>query len=205
MSDEARDPVPRASAGAADAQASDGSLLARFRAGQDDAATELYHRYVERLRRLVSNQFSPRLAARLDAEDIVQSAFGSFFRVAKAGIYNVPGGEELWKLLLTIALNKMRSQGTFHNAAKRDVRVTTPLEDDAAAAKGDDVAETHLRIVLDEALTSLPPLHRQMVELRLRGYEIAEIAQQAGRAKRTAERVLQQALAKLTSLFAKEE
>jgi RNA polymerase sigma-70 factor (ECF subfamily) len=178
--------------------------LARFCAGKDEAATELYHRYVERLRRLVEAQFSARLAARLDADDILQSAFGSFFRAAKTGIYHVPAGEHLWKLLLTITLNKIRSQGTFHNAAKRDVRLTIPLEE-AEPAKSDDVAEAHFHLVLDEALARLPPLHRQMVELRLRGYEVADIAQQTGRAKRTAERVLQQALAQLTSLFEKEE
>ena len=37
-------------------------------------------------------------------EEIVQSVFGSFFRRARSGDYDVPVGDELWKLFLVIAL-----------------------------------------------------------------------------------------------------
>ena len=40
------------------------------------------------------------------------------------GDYDVPPGEELWGLLLVIALNKIRTEETFHRAAKRDVRLS---------------------------------------------------------------------------------
>src|SRR4051794_30331946 len=83
---------------------SDQSLLQRFRRGQDDAPTLLYLRYAERLRALAAKQSSPSLAARVDPEDIVQSVFRTFFRRAALGHYNVPDGEEIWKLLLVIAL-----------------------------------------------------------------------------------------------------
>ena len=100
---------------------SDHSLLRRLRNGQADAATQRYVRYVHRLHSLARHLLS-RLASRVDADDIVQSVFPSFFRGVNQGFYDVPAGEELWKLLLVIALNKIRAQGTFHRAAKRDVR-----------------------------------------------------------------------------------
>src|SRR5271167_4544767 len=99
--------------------ASDHSLLSRYRGGSQDAATELYLRYVERLRGLARAQLSANLAAKVEIDDIVQSVFGSFFRGVNDSLYHVPAGEELWKLLLVIALHKIRDQGRYHNTAKR--------------------------------------------------------------------------------------
>lgn len=174
---------------------SDRSLLRRFRQGQPDAATALYLRYARRLRALATRQFSSDLARRLDPDDIVQSVFRTFFRRAAAGQYNVPQGEELWKLFLVIALNKIRAAGAFHRAAKRDVRVTSGGDAlrRADASIGENAeALSILEIVIDEILGQLPPGHREIVELRVQGYEVAQIAERARRAKRSVERVLQE-------------
>src|SRR4051794_32382269 len=108
---------------------SDRSLLARLRGGQQDAATELYLRYAQRLRALVRARCSSQLARRLEPDDIVQSVFRRFFRRVLQGDYDVPPGEELWGLLLVIALNKIRTEETFHRAGKRDVRLSTQSAD----------------------------------------------------------------------------
>src|SRR5258708_6854953 len=143
---------------------SDHSLLRRFRRGQDDAPTLLYLRYAERLRALAAAQRSAGLAARVDPEDIVQSVFRTFFRRAAEGQYDVPEGEEIWKLLLVIALNKIRALGAFHHAARRDVRMTSGGESyDRAVDAGtgrDDGPLALLRLVVDEGLDALPPGHR---------------------------------------------
>src|SRR5689334_207958 len=88
------------------AEVSDHSLLRRVKLGHDDAATGLYLRYAQRLLALTRSKSSPALARRVEAEEIVQSVFGSFFRGAQQGYYDVPAGEELWKLFLVITLNK---------------------------------------------------------------------------------------------------
>jgi RNA polymerase sigma-70 factor (ECF subfamily) len=185
------------------AEASDHSLLRRFRRGSQDAATQLYLRYADRLRALARAQCSPDLARRLDAEDIVQSVFGSFFRGASTGYYDVPAGEELWRLFLVIALNKIRAQGAYHRAAKRDVRLTRGSEffRQAAEAHADDASLGYLQVVVDDALEQLPPAHRQIVELRVEGYEVSEIAQLTGRSKRTVERILQETRRQLGGLL----
>ena len=90
---------------------SDQCLLRRSREGDQDAATQLYLRYAKRLNSLVERQCSAELARRAGVEDIVQSVFGSFFRRIRQGFYDVPDGDELWKLLLVIALHKIREQG----------------------------------------------------------------------------------------------
>ena len=48
-----------------------------------------------------------------------------------------------------------------------------------------------LRLTIEQALDDLPPEHRQMVQMRIQGHEVADIARQTGRAKRSVERILQ--------------
>jgi RNA polymerase sigma-70 factor (ECF subfamily) len=193
-----------ASSQPAGAGASDRSLLRRLQQGSQDAATELYLRYVHRLRALTQARCSAELARQVDAEEIVQSIFGSFFRGASQGYYDVPAGEELWKLFLVIALNKIRAKGNYHRAAKRDMRLTVHGDDvlEHMLTRGkreDDLA--FLRLTVTEALDRLPPQHKQMVTLRIEGFEVAEIAKQTGRSHRTVERILQQARQQLTELL----
>src|SRR6478609_8909557 len=111
-----------------DGALSDRRLLERFQKGDREAAAVLYTRYADRLRALTRRKSSTALACRLDPDDIVQSVFRNFFHAAREGGYDVPPGEDLWKLLLVIALNKIRARGTFHRAAKRDVRRTRRIE-----------------------------------------------------------------------------
>jgi RNA polymerase sigma-70 factor, ECF subfamily len=184
---------------------SDRSLLRRFRGGQPDAATELYLRYAERLRALAAGQVAPDLAPRLDPDDIVQSVFRTFFRRAAQGQYDVPDGEDLWKLFMIIALHKIRSAGRFHRAAKRDVRATANNLSDARAehrlAAPDEAALATLRLVIDELLSALPPSMRAIVELRVEGREVEEIAQRTQRSRRSVERALHEFRARLSPLI----
>lgn len=180
----------------------DASLLRRYQAGDDDAATALYRRYAGRLLGLATVQTSPDLQTRLDPEDIVQSVFRTFFRRAALGEYEVPAGEELWKLFLVIGLYKVRAAAVHHRAAKRDVRQMEPgaaLEQWAGTP--DDVALNALRLTIDEVLAPLPPHYREVVRLRVDGFEVAEIAARTGRAKRSVERILQEFRHKLQAVI----
>jgi RNA polymerase sigma-70 factor (ECF subfamily) len=173
---------------------SDRSLLRGIQSGSQDSAVLLYRRYAQRLHALVKARFSRDLARRIEPDDLVQSVFCTFFRKAGQGCYDVPAGAELWGLLLVIALNKVRARAAFFQASRRDVRVTSRLdgfEPPARPSVAEDVAYTHLRLVVEETLQPLPPSHRDVVRLRIEGHEVAEIADKTQRSKRTVERVLQ--------------
>jgi RNA polymerase sigma-70 factor (ECF subfamily) len=184
---------------------SDHSLLRRFRRGSQDAATQLYLRYAQRLRCLVRARCSPQLARRVEPDDIVQSIFRRFFRRVSRGDYDVPPGEELWGLFLVIALNKLRAEEAFHRADKRDVRlaitVGSPQELLETQAAGDDGAYAVLQLTIDDVLADLPQQSRLMVELRIQGHDVAEIARHTGRSKRTIERSLQEFRTRLRHLL----
>ena len=186
----------------------DSSLLRRLRLGSEDAATQLYLRYARRLHALALAKSSPDLARQVDAEELVQSIFGSFFRGATSGYYDVPAGEELWNLFLVIALNKIRAKGNYHRAAKRDMRRTVSTGTERGTVEvpesEDSAALSFLELTVKDAVDRLPPQQQAMVTLRIEGHEVAEIAKQTGRSKRTVERLLQDARTKLAHLLEEE-
>jgi RNA polymerase sigma-70 factor (ECF subfamily) len=180
---------------------SDRALLKHFQQGNEDAATSLYLRYVKRVRALARNQCSPELARCVDLDDLVQSVFGSFFRGVRKGRYDVPDGEELWRLFLVIAINKIRARAAYHHAAKRDVRRAANAHAYAQALENleqDEAGQVFLRMTIKEALERLPPEPRRLVQLRMQGYEVAEMARLTGRSNRTVERLLQDARKQLS-------
>jgi RNA polymerase sigma factor (sigma-70 family) len=187
---------------------SDRSLLRRLRRGEDDAATALYLRYAQRLLALTRTQASPELTRKLEAEDIVQSVFLSFFRKAAGGMYDVPEGEELWNLLLVITLNKIRAKGNYFRAGKRDVRLNAagdfPTGDPAMVAP-DEMAMAELQLVIRELLATLPAKSAEIIEMRIAGHEVTEIASLSQRSLRTVERTLQEFRQQLSALLREEK
>ena len=184
---------------------SDHDLLEAFRSGQMDASTRLYLKYADRLIGMTARKSSSELAAKVDPEDIVQSVFRTFFRRVEKGQYDVPEGEDIWKLLLVITLNKIRAVVAFNRAAKRDMRRTrSDAMVEEAVAKADDkdeIALATLRIVIDELLSDQLAVNQTIIRQRIEGYDILEIAQNVNRSKRTVERVLQEFSARLSQLI----
>lgn len=194
----------RASSPAQTAGTTDHSLVRRLRLGEEDAATQLYLRYARRLQSLAAAQTSPQLKTRFDEEDVVQSVFRTFFRRLTVGLYDVPPGEELWHLLLVLALNKIRKLATHHQAKKRDVRRTgthAPGECQASLPTSDEESLHILQLVIGDMLAELPETHRLIVERRIAGYQADEISSEVARSKRTVERVLQEFRQKLSRLI----
>src|SRR3954447_4728740 len=180
-------------AGAGDG--SDSSLVRRFRAGEQDAATALYKRYAERFQRLAQRNTALDLTRRFDADDVVQSVFRTFFRRVQSGLYDLPAGDELWRLLLVISLNKIRTLAVFHRAQKRSVGATvapdTALLGQLADETSDNLAVASLKMVIGEVLEDLPEVQQTIIVRRIEGCQVEEIAAKTGRSKRTVERVLQ--------------
>ncbi|MBS0264280.1 MAG: helix-turn-helix domain-containing protein [Planctomycetes bacterium] len=177
---------------------SDLTLLRRMRDGQDDAATALYLRYAKRLHSLAHKQSSAAVSRRVGPEEIVQSVFRTFFRRVKKGDYDIPAGDELWRLLLVITLNKIRRTAIFHKAQRRDVRRTTSSDGlgieqyVAQETCQSDTALTILRIVIADLIGQLPESKAEMIRMRIDGHEVDEIAATTQRSKRTVERTLQE-------------
>lgn len=192
------------------ADPADETLVRAFQDGNLDAATQLYERYARRLYALAKARTPAPLSTRLDADDIVQSVFRSFFRAARAGLYDLPANTQLWPLLLVIALNKIRAQGAFHTAAKRDVRRTQAMISDGALGEAIDRLQTDssqpfLSAVALDLVDRLPAHVGDVVRLRLDGYSVDEIAGRLQRTKRSVERLLQECRQRLADLLAEDD
>jgi RNA polymerase sigma-70 factor (ECF subfamily) len=182
-------------------EVSDHCLVRWTRAGDQDAATQFYGRYAKRLAALVNHRCSTALARHAGVEDIVQSVFGTFFRRVGQGSYEIADGDTAWKVLLVIAINRVRSEARFYHAARRDSRKTvigaTARECLALTAAGSDYGSSYLDVVLRDALEGLCARNRLVVGLVIVGLKADEIAQLTGCSTRNIERVTRDARARL--------
>jgi RNA polymerase sigma factor (sigma-70 family) len=186
-----------------------GDLLARWRAGDQKAAEELFRRYVKRLTALARGRLSSKLAGRVDPEDVVQSAYRSFFADAQAGQFELQRGGDLWRLLVSITLHKLHHQVERMQTQKRSVERETSFgtEDslvlmlgNRASSEPSPVEAVALADELEQLMRSLDPLKRRILELRLQGYGLAEIASQVQCGERTVRRVLKEVKDRLEQL-----
>jgi len=188
-------------------------LPARCVAGDSLAETALFERYVVRLTMLARARLSQRLASRVDPEDIVLSAYRSFFLAARENRFDLRHSGDLWRLLVTITLAKVCDQAEHHQAEKRNVSREQATSDAAensapwlvALARDPAPAEVAMAIeTLEQLLAALPPLGGQIVQLRLQGYRQDEIAAQLECAERTVRRWLERTGELLTQAKANE-
>jgi RNA polymerase sigma factor (sigma-70 family) len=168
-------------------------LLERWRTGDQSAARTLYEHYAQSLCALVERRIGQRLRRRIGTDEPVQSAFRTFFRRTADGQYQIDHSVDLWNLLVTITLNKLRHMVERETGKKRDpdrevgldgqlpnpeliAREPTPEE----AAALDDELET--------LLAKLKPPEPEIVRLRLQGYSTSDIADKLGLARQTIRR-----------------
>jgi RNA polymerase sigma-70 factor (ECF subfamily) len=177
-----------------------GKLMARWQAGDQQAAAELFRRYANRLVALARTRLSSKLGRRVDPEDIVQSVYRSFFTAAREGRYDLQRGGDLWRLLVAITVHKVQMCGKRNARQKRSVdREQTFAGEDSLLGIGAEVlahgpspvAALALAEELEQLMSRLEPAQRRILELRLQGYQLEEIASQVQCGQRTVRRILE--------------
>jgi RNA polymerase sigma-70 factor, ECF subfamily len=166
--------------------------------GQQDepdlAVARLFERHAQRLAHLAERHLSRELSSRVDGEDVVQSVFRTFFRRCSLGEFKIDSSAQIWQLLAKITLLKARAVGRFHTAEKRDVGFEARSRDaflKGAVTREPGPAEAVALVDQIEVLVrDLPPLYRDLLELRLRGFAVSEIAQELSVSRRTVQRAL---------------
>ncbi|MFO0897546.1 MAG: ECF-type sigma factor [Pirellulales bacterium] len=168
-------------------------LLAHYRAGENAAAAELFERYAVRLTALARGRIGRKLQRRIDPEDVVQSAYRSFFLHAQAGAYEVAEAGDLWRLLAAITLHKFHRQVERHTAAKRSLEReedSARLEAGCAAEEPSAAEVVGLCEGLEHALASLAVDERLALDHLLAGRSIEELAATLGKTERSARRAV---------------
>jgi RNA polymerase sigma factor (sigma-70 family) len=182
-----------------------GDLRADDSSVRNRAAQLIWERYFRDLLELARSNLGPRVRRRADEEDVLQSMYKSFCLRQQRGGYDLINRDALWKLLVTITLNKTRDVAKYHRRKQRDVvrEQTTPEDDETDSdrrmleqmeAAGPSPAEAAtLNEALERRLQILPDLElRQIAVWKLEGWTNAEIGGQLDYTERTVERRLGQ-------------
>lgn len=175
-------------------------LLQMYQEGRSEAATAIFDRYVARLIALARSRIGSKLRRRVDAEDIVQSAYRSFFVHAKDDKYQLNKAGDLWRLLASITLHKLYGQIEKHTAAKRSIEDEEPTDMATATATAPEPSVDEVVAIVEElhlVIQDLPLEERLVLTAKLQGQDNMEISRSVEKSERTVRRLLASAKRKI--------
>lgn len=159
-------------------------FVRRIRAGDDRAAQELVNRFESLIRREVRLRISGNQVNRaFDSVDVTQSVLANFFERAATGQFEFERPDQLARLLVTMARNKLVSRVRSERRQIRDIRRVTTEPDainqvaDGQPSPSEIVARKEL---LERLRTLLSDEERQIIDLRNQGLGWDEVATQLG-------------------------
>lgn len=188
-------------------------LLARVRQGDAQALEELIGRHRPALRRFVELRLDARLNPRLDPSDVVQEAQLEVARRIRDYLDREPMPFWLW-LHRTTYENLIRLRRVHVEAERRTVKREVALPDASSVLlarklfagdhwPGQQLVDEEIRRRVQEALTKLDEIDREVLQLRaFEGLENDEVAQVLGLEPGTASKRYGRALLRLRQALA---
>lgn len=176
------------------------ALIQRVRSGDERAAAILVQRYeVEicaEIRRRMRRDWARRV---VDTADICQSVMASFFFRVALGQYDFHGEQDLVRLLIRMAQNKVVSQRRHQHRQSRDIARTQSLDAMGADSALDDeqpspLQQASLADSLAYVRNRLSDSERTILDLRLAGLTWPEVAIQARKTEEAARKELRRAI-----------
>jgi RNA polymerase sigma-70 factor (ECF subfamily) len=157
------------------------------------AARQLFGRFTRQLIALALRHIGAGLRHRVDAEDVVQSVYKSFFVRYGAENPGVVNWNSLWGLLALITVRKCAERAAYHRAGCRDAarEAPPPRGEEAApwpAPLGREPTPLEAAVLAEtvkQLFAGLGEDERPVLELSLQGYTTREISERLGRAERT--------------------
>jgi RNA polymerase sigma-70 factor, ECF subfamily len=169
-------------------------LVEGLKEGDPRAAEALFPRYAVRLARLAEQHLRRKVAGRVDGEDVVQSVFRTFFRRCASGEFRIDSSDEIWRLLVTLTLRKARYQARHHLAGKRDAAAEVPAVAGLAEAVSREPGSAEAAELVDRIeglLRGLPDFYSLVLERRLQGHAVADVAADLSVSRQTVYRALE--------------
>jgi RNA polymerase sigma factor (sigma-70 family) len=154
-------------------------LVRRVRQGDAQAAAQLVETYGHVIRVAVRTKLSdPALRRQFDSMDVCQSVLKSFFSRASAGQFDICNPNQLARLFIAMAQNKLAMRARAARRQCRDLRrLTCEARIDVLQARGAEPGlESERRELLDRAMTMLPVEVRQIAIRRSEGEAWEQIA-----------------------------
>jgi RNA polymerase sigma factor (sigma-70 family) len=174
-------------------------LMARVRAGCEQAAQELFDRYSGHIARVVRRRLHGRLRTQYDSQDFLQAVWASFFAVP-LDEYTFERPEDLVGFLARMACNKVIdvTRQRF-GTVKHDINRERPLGcapdgplEQVAARQPTPSQEVMAEERWEQLLAGLTPRFRRVLELLRNGQTHQTIAQELGLHPKVIQRFLRQ-------------
>lgn len=172
--------------------------FARLRAGGREGEADFLNQYMKKLLGLARSRLHAKVLARMDPEDVVQSAMLSF-ATRHTGEVDLQAENGLWGKLLEVTL---RHCNKWNRRVQRERTRIVPLqpskdETDTGFEPADDEPTPAEAAALADLVEWLMrglemPDERKMVMLRLQGCPIAEIAGKVLTSERTVARTIKE-------------
>lgn len=162
-------------------------------------ADAVFNRYAERLMRVARERLSTKLQSKVSPEDVVQSAFKSFFRRQHEFEFKNDDSDGLWGLLVVMTIRKCAKWVDVFGTDKRSVDREASLNAETASghrwheAVGRDPGPEEAAMMselIERLMKRLDTRQQQMLSLRMQGFELEEIAEQVQSSRRTVARVI---------------
>jgi RNA polymerase sigma-70 factor (ECF subfamily) len=186
-------------------------LMARLRAGDDEAADVIFRRFTRRLIALARTQLESMTRTQAEIEDVVQSVYKSFFARYGRGQFEFDDWNDIWGLLTIITLRKCANRRTYHRARRRDARREVPWQrPDEQGNPGWELVDREptpleaavLADTVNELFRGMDEPDRETVSMLLQGYTSEEIAATRSCSERTVRRVRSRLKDRLKRLYA---
>jgi len=168
------------------------SLLERLTQGELAAAEEVYLTFKPVLRVMVRRRLTPRLRAKFDSMDVVQSAWADILKGFRDEGWQFRDREHLRAYLVKVTYNH------FVNFCRQHGRVMQheqPFAGDEPAGFPASAQPRPSELAQAEELWELlmglcPPAHHHLLQLKRQGFPLAEIASQTGMHESSVRRIL---------------
>lgn len=168
------------------------TLLERLTNGETEAAEEVFLTFEPVLRVMVRRWLTPRLRAKFDSMDVVQSAWADVLKGYYADGWRFNDREHLRAYLARVTYNHFAKNCRQNSHAMRLEQPFTggepPGLPPSDQPRPSEIAQAD---ELWELLMDLcPPAHRELLGLKRQGYPLAEIAARTGLHESSVRRIL---------------
>ncbi len=191
-----------------DGRPSEEELVRRFREGDDSALQLLLERNADTLQDSVLKRMPAYLKRRLAVSDVIQETHIAVLGSRREFEFRGNGSFRNW--LLTIADNKIRNAIQAHlRAAKRSARreVSRDQRPDTGLVAGRDATPSEVAMGAElahlarDALRTLPPDYRRVLELSGQHTTLKEVAARMGRSHAAVRQLYGRALARYGAIL----
>lgn len=160
--------------------------------GNDAQVTERYRQLVAPLLALAKRRLGRYLQARIDPEDIVQSAFLALFQYSRTHVVRIQNAGILSRLLTRFVVREIHRAAERHGAQKRNIHRE---HGDCALLTHIEGTPTPLDITatmetFDHLFQRVGHMERKIVQLMLQGHLIADVAAKSSCSRWTVRRAL---------------